>query len=123
MPQRTPDRAIDPRFLRCWSPRAFTGEVLDEVTLLRTRGAARWVPSGYNVQPWRFLDGRAGALVLVLSQRESLPPGKEQARPKLTHAFDGGAAWGHLALQAREAYGPRLPLSSIAAEGRFAFAS
>lgn len=119
---RTPEHAIDALFTRRWSPRSFTGETLDEATLLRFLEAARWAPSGFNAQPWRFIFARAGtaawtplfetlseynqgwarrasALVLVLSRRLWAAPGKLELQPNATHAFDAGAAWGHLALQ------------------------
>lgn len=115
---------------------------------------------------------RASALVLVVSQQRWLPPGKTVPEPNAPHAFDSGAAWSHLALQAwlsgwhahtiggfdrdltrrsldipedftpqvvvalgrrgdkavlpealqaREHPNTRLPLSAIAAEGRFPF--
>ena len=95
---------IDPQFLQRWSPRAFTGEAIDEATLLTFLEAARWAPSGFNAQPWRFIYARAGtpawepllgtlsefnrgwahrasALVLVLSARQWLPPGKTEPLP------------------------------------------
>ncbi len=123
MSERQPDHAIDAQFTNRWSPRAFTGEALDHATLLRILEAARWAPSGFNAQPWRFIYAhtgtpawqplfgtlsatnqgwaqRASALVLVLSRSQWQAPGQQQPQPNLTHAFDAGAAWGHLALQA-----------------------
>ena len=195
MSDRLPDHAIDPQFTQRWSPRAFTGEAIEETTLLRFLEAARWAPSGFNAQPWRFIYARTGtpawapifgslseynqgwaqrasALVLVISRTVWVPPGKTEAQANSTHAFDAGAAWGHLALQvaldgwhahgiggfdrekaraalgipadyelhaviaigrrgdksvlpealqARELPNQRLPLASLAAEGRFSF--
>ncbi len=123
MSDRLPDHEIDPLFTRRWSPRSFTGETLDEATLLRFLEAARWAPSGYNVQPWRFIYARANtpawapifdtlapfnqgwaqrasALVLVLSRTVWAAPGKTELQPNSSHAFDAGAAWANLALQA-----------------------
>ncbi|MFT7773773.1 nitroreductase family protein [Roseateles sp.] len=123
MSARQPTHAIDPQFTQRWSPRAFTGEAIDEPKLLSFLEAARWAPSGFNAQPWRFLYGRAGtpawaplfdtlsaynqgwaqrasALVLIVSRTVWQAPGKDEAGPNVTHAFDAGAAWGHLALQA-----------------------
>jgi nitroreductase len=123
MPERQPDHPIDPQFTQRWSPRAFTGEAIDEATLLRFLEAARWAPSGFNAQPWRFIWGRAGtpawtpifealsatnqgwaqrasALVLVVSRTVWQAPGQAESAPNLTHAFDAGAAWAYLALQA-----------------------
>jgi len=39
---------IEPLFLNRWSPRAFTGEAMDQATLLSILEAARWAPSSYN---------------------------------------------------------------------------
>lgn len=57
---RTPDHAIDPLFIERHSPRAFTGEAVPEAELMRMIEAARWSPSGYNSQPWRFLYALRG---------------------------------------------------------------
>lgn len=120
---RTPEHPIHPLFVDRWSPRAFTDEPIDASTLLGFFEAARWAPSGFNAQPWRFvyarrntpawapiLDalseynrgwaGRASALVAVLSATTWLPPGKTERQPVTTHSFDAGAAWASLAFQA-----------------------
>ncbi|CAG0964983.1 3-hydroxypropanoate dehydrogenase [Myxococcaceae bacterium] len=120
---RTPEHSIHPLFTDRWSPRAFTGEPIDDVTLLSFFEAARWAPSAYNAQPWRFVYAKNGtenwprfigllsefnrtwaqnasALVVLLSKTHFVPPGKTDAIPATTHAFDTGAAWANLALQA-----------------------
>ncbi len=38
-----------------WSPRSMTGEELDDDTVMSLFEAARWAPSSYNNQPWRFV--------------------------------------------------------------------
>lgn len=114
---------LDPLFTQRWSPRAFTGETIDEETLMRLLEAARWAPSGYNAQPWRLVWARAGtpawaplfgvlsaynqgwarqasALVMFTSRTEWVPPGRSERQPLQTHAFDTGAAWLSLAFQA-----------------------
>lgn len=119
---RTTEHDIHPLFLQRWSPRAFTGEAIDEATLLRFLEAARWAPSGYNAQPWRFIyarrdtsewqpvfsalseynqewAARASALVVILSRTVWIPPGKTAPQAITTHSFDAGAAWANLALQ------------------------
>jgi len=119
---RSTDHDIHPLFLQRWSPRAFTGEAIDEATLLRFFEAARWAPSGYNAQPWRFIYGRrdtqawqplfaalseynrawaanASALVAILSRKVWTPPGKTEPQAIATHSFDAGAAWASLAFQ------------------------
>ena len=55
---RVAEYAIAPQFTDRWSPRAFTGETIPEETLLSFFEAARWAPSAYNSQPWRFLYAR-----------------------------------------------------------------
>lgn len=120
---RAPDYPIHPLFTDRWSPRAFTGEPIPEPTLFGLFEAARWAPSSYNSQPWRFIYGRAGtpgwqpifdslaefnqswarrasALVLVLSRTLWVQPGKTESEALPSHSFDTGAAWASLAFQA-----------------------
>ena len=117
---RVADYPIDPQFINRWSPRAFSGESIPEETLLGFLEAARWAPSSFNSQPWRFLYARrdtpnrqryldllgefnrgwaqnAAALVIVLSKTTFAPPGSSEEKPALWHTFDTGAAWGGLA--------------------------
>lgn len=116
--KRIADHPIDPLFLDRWSPRAMTGEAIPTEGLMTLFEAARWAPSSYNNQPWRFLyatrDSKhwqlffdllvesnqvwaknAGALLLFLSKKTFTHNGK----PAITHSFDTGAAWENLALQ------------------------
>ncbi|MFM8330737.1 MAG: nitroreductase family protein [Candidatus Methylumidiphilus sp.] len=120
---RTPEHTIHSLFVERWSPRAFTGETIADEVLLRFFEAARWAPSAYNSQPWRFIYAKndsahwpqfvgllsefnrgwaqnASALVILLSKTHFVPPGKTESIPATTHAFDAGAAWANLALQA-----------------------
>ncbi len=120
---RIADYAINEQFINRWSPRAFTAEPISEQTLLSFLEAARWAPSAYNSQPWRFLYARrdtpnwerylnllvpfnrswaqqASALVLIISKTTFAAPGATEEKPTLWHTFDTGSAWGHLALQA-----------------------
>ena len=46
---------INPLILDRWSPRSMTGEELDDETIMSLFEAARWAPSSYNNQPWRFI--------------------------------------------------------------------
>ena len=124
MADRQPDRPVDRLFLERWSPRAFDGSDMPEEDLLTMFEAARWAPSAFNSQPWRFLYARRGdenwerflgllipwnqswahsasALVYILS--DSLPFADKKSgepQPSTTHSFDAGAAWACLALQA-----------------------
>ena len=120
---RVSDHPIDPRFLERWSPRSFTGEPITEAELMTLFEAARWAPSSYNSQPWRFIYAlrdtpdweslfgllneynqswakNAGALVVVLSKSTLLPPGKDREIPSHSHSFDTGSAFAYLSLQA-----------------------
>ena len=38
-----------------WSSRAFAERVVEKDKLFSLLEAARWAPSSYNEQPWRFL--------------------------------------------------------------------
>ena len=122
---RTADHPIEPMFLERWSPRAFTGETLSETELLTMFEAARWAPSCYNSQPWRFIyalrdtphwDGfldllvsynrawakDASALVILISNSLMRLPGTNKEVPSSTHSLDAGAASGYFALQANK---------------------
>ncbi len=112
------ENSVNPLFLNRWSPRAMSGEELPESDLLTLLEAARWAPSCFNLQPWRFLyarqgtenwdtflnlmvefnqtwAGKAGALLVVISKKTFDHNGK----PADTHSFDTGAATQNLALQ------------------------
>lgn len=115
---RHAEHEIEPLLVERWSPRAMTGGAVSEEELMRLFEAARWAPSSYNGQPWRFVWARrgsefweaflgllvefnrgwarhAGALIVVVSRTTHERNGK----PARTHSFDTGAAWQNLALQ------------------------
>ncbi len=115
---RNPDHDIEPILFHRWSPRAMSGEQISEQELMTLFEAARWAPSSYNAQPWRFLYARRGtanwdrffdlmvefnqswtkhAAVLVVVVSRKTFESNDQAAP--THSFDAGAAWQNLALQ------------------------
>lgn len=121
--KRVADHPIDPIFLERWSPRAFDAAPMPPADLLSILEAARWAPSAYNIQPWRFLYShrddahwanylslldsfnetwapQASALVLVLSDRMMPGDGERPEKPSRCYSFDAGAAWAQLALQA-----------------------
>jgi nitroreductase len=120
---RQADHSVSLLFLSRWSPRAFTGEAISVETLMTIFEAARWAPSAYNSQPWRFVYARrdtpafaallgalipynqawankASALVVVLSKASFTPPGKTEPTISGSASFDAGAAWASLAFQA-----------------------
>jgi nitroreductase len=115
---RTADHPIEPFILERWSPRAMTGEPLSEGEILTLFEAARWAPSTYNEQEWRFLYARrdtpqwpllfdlliefnqswcknAALLCVVVAHKVFERNGK----PNPVHLYDAGAAWENLALQ------------------------
>jgi len=51
---RQPDAPVDPLFVRRWSPRAFKQDSVPRSILDSMVEAARWAPSSFNEQPWRF---------------------------------------------------------------------
>lgn len=119
---RQAEHPVHPQFLERWSPRAFTGEALDEATLRGFLEAARWAPSAFNAQPWRVVWGLAGtpsferiaatlvpfnqawaaqasALLVFAHVTEWTPAGAGGPQALRSAAFDTGAAWASLALQ------------------------
>src|ERR1700704_5133488 len=55
---RKAEYPVEMLFIRRWSPRALSGEPLTEKELMTLFEAARWAPSTYNEQEWRFLYAR-----------------------------------------------------------------
>jgi nitroreductase len=47
--------SIESLLQRRWSPRAFDPRPVERSVLLRVLEAARWAPSSYNEQPWRYI--------------------------------------------------------------------
>lgn len=43
-----------------WSPRAFSKKKVEKEKLNSILEAARWAPSAFNEQPWRFIVGQRG---------------------------------------------------------------
>jgi len=114
---RNVDHVCNDLFPNRWSPRAMSGEALSDEEIDSLFEAARWAPSCMNSQPWRFLyakkntphweiffkflvDGNklwcvnAGVLIVVAAKKTF------GGRVSPTFAFDTGAAWENLALQA-----------------------
>jgi nitroreductase len=112
---------INPLILSRWSPRSMTGEEITDDELMTLFEAARWAPSSYNNQPWRFIYAKRGTpewkviydlmikfnqewtknaavLVVVISKNTFEHNGK----PAITHSYDTGSAWMSLALQGHD---------------------
>jgi Nitroreductase family len=62
--KRKPTYQIDPLFHNRWSPRSMTGEELDDEDIMTLFEAARWAPSSFNNQPWRFIYAKRNSLVI-----------------------------------------------------------
>ncbi|MFC1574003.1 nitroreductase family protein [Candidatus Latescibacterota bacterium] len=115
---RNPDFTVDPIFPRRWSSRVMSGESLSDDELMTLFEAARWAPSSFNNQSWRFLYARrdtpwwnnffsllfdvnktwaknAAVLMVIISKNTF----DHNDKPSRTHSFDTGAAWENLALQ------------------------
>ncbi len=118
LPYRQADHPIETLFLKRWSPRAMSGEAVSQEDLNRLLEAARWAPSTYNEQEWRFLyahrdtehwplffgllsEGNqawchnAGVLLVVASHKVFSRNGK----PNPVHTFDSGSAFENFCLQ------------------------
>lgn len=115
---RKPGHPINPLIQNRWSPRSMTGEEIPDELLMSLFEAARWAPSSYNGQPWRFLYAKRNApewelfynlmidfnkqwtknaaVLLVIISRKSFEKNNKPAR---THSYDTGAAWMSLALE------------------------
>jgi nitroreductase len=116
---RKPAYPINPLILNRWSPRSMTGEELGDDDIMSLFEAARWAPSSYNNQPWRFIYAKRdtkhwdrlfnllaeankiwtknAALLAVVISRKNFEYNEKPAR---THQFDAGSAWENLALEA-----------------------
>jgi nitroreductase len=122
MPSFIPDESLEiaPLVADRWSPKMFSADALTRHDLLRLFEAARWAPSSYNEQPWRFVAGLKGhgdaydkllsvlvdtnqawaktapALVLVVAKKTlSL-----NDKPNRFSSYDTGQAIGILSMQA-----------------------
>jgi len=115
---RNSDYPIQPLILNRWSPRSMTGESISNEELMSLFEAARWAPSSYNNQPWRFLYAKRDTphfalffdllvdfnkgwchKAAVLGIIASMTLFEKSKKPSVTHAMDTGAAWENLALE------------------------
>ncbi|GIO60117.1 MULTISPECIES: nitroreductase family protein [Paenibacillus] len=115
--QRKSEYPVSPLFLNRWSTRAFSTRKVSDQDLYTILEAAHWAPSSYNDQPWRFIVAKteeqlstfhsflnefnltwaSSAPVLIVVASDKL---RENGDPNGAHAFDAGAAWASLAIQA-----------------------
>lgn len=95
-----------------------TGEELHEDEFMPLFEAARWAPSSFNAQPWRFLYAKKNsehwekyvnllnegnkvwaknaALLIIIISRKNF---EQNEQASITHTFDAGAAWENFALE------------------------
>ena len=120
---RQADYPVNGQFTARWSPRSYTGEPIGSDQVMCMLEAARWAPSSNNAQPWRFAvvlrqdpewdalfatlnpnnqvwAGKASALVAVASSHLATKAGSTETVQNAMHAFDSGAAWAYMAMQA-----------------------
>ena len=110
---------INPIFINRWSSRSFELYAINDKELFALFEAARWAPSSYNNQPWRFIYAKRGSnywndlfgllddynkdwchnasALMVLVAKKTFDHNGE---PMPTNQFDAGSAWENLALQA-----------------------
>ena len=115
---RKTNYAIHPLIVNRWSPRSMTGEALSDDEFMSLFEAARWAPSSYNAQLWRFVYAKRqtkcwetfvdllvernkawaqqAAVLVVVTSRKLF---EHNDKPSVTYAFDAGAAWQNLALE------------------------
>lgn len=105
-----------------WSPRAFdSAKEVSEEDLMAIIEAARYAPSCFNEQPWRYLIARKGSeafenvvtaltgankewapqapILMVLLSKKTFSQNDKDNR---WHLFDAGTAWGFLSLEAQK---------------------
>jgi len=114
---RDPLPQVDKNFPNRWSPRAFKKTDITESTIATILDAARWAPSCFNAQPWRFFTSttssfntflqllvgpnqiwakNAGLLGFLVAKKEF----EHNDKPNNMAIFDCGAAWMSLCMQA-----------------------
>lgn len=117
--KRIAEHQILDLLIKRWSPRAMSGEQINQELLNQLFEAARWAPSCYNIQPWRFIYAHKGSIawqkmydlqvdfnkkwtinssVLVLVISYKLFPWNKEINHN--HSFDTGSAVQNMCLQA-----------------------
>jgi len=113
------DLELHPLVRNRWSPRSFDKKAVEPAKLQRVFEAARWSPSSYNEQPWRFLVGlksdntwekilqcldewnrlwarEAPVLILAMGKKTTTKNGE----PNPAYRYDTGQAMAWLTVQA-----------------------
>lgn len=72
---------LHPLIQERWSPRAFDSKEVESWKICSMLEAARWAPSSFNEQPWRFFVGAAGVNPQTHQRlQELLMPGNSWAK-------------------------------------------
>jgi len=101
-----------------WSPRAFDSEMVEAEKIGSILEAARWSPSAFNEQPWRFMVGQKGDatydnILSSLDEWNQLWAGKapllilniakktftHNGKPNVTFKYDLGQSMGAMILE------------------------
>ena len=122
---RQSQQQVDSLFTQRWSPRAFNGEPVSHADLSTILEAARWSPSCFNEQPWRFITCTetsrkkfidllveanqswavtAPVIGFILAEKKFYGMATQmygEGADNRYSAFDTGAAWMAMSLQAR----------------------
>lgn len=118
MLKRKSEYKINDLILNRWSARAMSGENISSQELMSLFEAARWAPSSYNNQPWRFIFAlkntkawdnffdtltqgnriwaKNSSVLIVIVSRINF---EYNNKPSKTHSFDTGSAMENLLLQ------------------------
>lgn len=118
--RKTQQSKLDEMFIQRWSPRSFLSNPIPDEDIKTIFEAARWSPSCFNEQPWRFVyaaqaedltrfqsalveanqswANSAPMLVYVFSKKHF----SRNDNPNRWSEFDTGAAWMALTLQANK---------------------
>ncbi len=111
---------ILPEIQARWSPRAFRKENIGREEILPLLEAARYAPSCFNEQPWRFIIAddkenrqrmidilaesnqiwakKAPVLILICSKKTFT----QNNQDNYWNRFDAGTCWGYLSLEAQK---------------------
>jgi len=117
--QREHHSGVDEIFYKRWSPRSFNKVAIPKNILEAIFDAARWSPSCFNAQPWRFITASSEAMfakfLTLLSEKNQLWASNASVlgficsknefdhnpRTNRMAPFDSGAAWMAMTMQAR----------------------
>ncbi len=116
--QRNPLPGVMEQLSHRWSPRAFTKTEIAPEVMARIIDAARFAPSCFNAQPWRFYTSNeysfADYLALLVDANQIWAKDaavigflvakknfEHNGKPNAHYAFDSGSAWMSMVLQAQ----------------------